>query len=70
MTYSDGDYYGLTVIVAARIAGEAAPAEVLVGPEARRLSEAEDVRFEDVGPMALKGIAKPVRVSRAVRERA
>ena len=70
MTYSDGDYYGLTVIVAARIAAEAAPAEVLVGPEARRLSEADDVRFEDVGPMALKGIAKPVRVSRAVRERA
>ena len=69
MTYSDGDYYGLTVIVAARIAGEAAPAEVLVGPEARRLSEADDLRFEDVGPMALKGIAKPVRVSRAVRER-
>jgi class 3 adenylate cyclase len=67
MTYTDGDYYGLTVILAARIAAAAGPAEVLVGPEARRLTEADDVRFEEVGPMTLKGIAKPVPVHRAVR---
>jgi class 3 adenylate cyclase len=67
MTYTDGDYYGLTVIVAARIAGKAGPAEVLVGPEARRLAEADAVRFEDMGPIPLKGIAKPVQISRAVR---
>jgi class 3 adenylate cyclase len=67
MTYTDGDYYGLTVILAARIAAAAGPAEVLVGPEARRLTEADDVRFEEVGPISLKGIAKPVRVHRAIR---
>jgi class 3 adenylate cyclase len=69
MTYTDGDYYGLTVIVAARIAAAAGPAEVLVGPEGRKLAEADDVRFEDMGPMPLKGIAKPVRVYRAFRGR-
>lgn len=69
MTYADGDYYGLTVIVAACIAAAAGPAEVLVGPEARELAEADDVRFEDMGPMPLKGIAKPVRVYRAFRGR-
>ncbi len=56
------------MILAARIAAAARPGEVLVGPEARRLTEADDVRFEEVGPMSLKGIAKPVRVHRAVRE--
>ena len=30
MTYTDGDYYGLTVIIAARIAAQAGPGQVLV----------------------------------------
>jgi adenylate cyclase len=34
MTYTDGDYYGLTVIIAARIASEAGPGQVLVGEAA------------------------------------
>ena len=67
MTYTDGDYYGMTVIVAARIAAQAGPGEVLVGEAATASTKPEGVRFEEVGPLALKGVARPVTVFRAVR---
>jgi adenylate cyclase len=67
MTYTDGDYYGLTVIVAARIAAQAGPGQVLVGEAATEDGNPEGVRFEEVGPMTLKGVARPVNVYRALR---
>ena len=67
MTYTDGDWYGLTVIVAARIAAQAEPGEVLVGEAATADGSPDRVRFEDVGPMTLKGVARPVNVYRALR---
>jgi adenylate cyclase len=67
MTYTDGDYYGLTVIIAARIASQAAPSEVLVGEGARAAARSDDVAFEDLGPLSLKGVTRPVRVYRARR---
>jgi adenylate cyclase len=67
MTYTDGDYYGMTVIVAARIAAQAEPGQVLVGEAAIACARPAGVRFEEVGPMALKGVARPVTVFRAVR---
>ena len=67
MTYTDGDYYGMTVIIAARIAAHAGPGQVLVGEAAAAEMTPGGVRFEKVGPVALKGVARPVTVYRAVR---
>lgn len=67
MTYTDGDYYGMTVIIAARIAAEAGPGQVLVGEAATASAQPAGVSFEELGPMALKGVARPVTVFRAVR---
>jgi class 3 adenylate cyclase len=68
MTYIDGDYYGLTVILAARIASEAGPGQVLVGEAATANATPEGVRFQQLGPVPLKGLARPVTVYRAVKE--
>jgi adenylate cyclase len=68
MTYTDGDYYGLTVIVAARISSHAGPGQVLVGEAATADGKPEGVRFEALGPVPLKGVARPVPVYRAVRD--
>ena len=67
MTYTDGDYYGLTVILAARIAEEAGPGQVLVGEAVTAEASLDGVRFEEVGPVPLKGIERPVTVFRALR---
>jgi adenylate cyclase len=62
----DGDYFGRTVNLAARIAGQAGAGEVLVSDELARVAAGVDgVRFEDVGAAALKNVASPVRLCRA-----
>jgi adenylate cyclase len=64
----DGDYYGRTVNVAARIAGRAGPDEVLVSEEVAQLSSGSGgVRFEDLGPAELKNVSRPLRLFRASR---
>ena len=63
MVEANGDYYGHTVNVAARIAAQAAPGAVLVGEAA--VTNAGAVRFERVGPIALRGVAQQVTVYRA-----
>lgn len=64
----DGDYYGRTVNVAARIAGRAGPDEVLVSEEVAQLSGGSSgVRFEDLGPVELKNVSRPIRLLRASR---
>jgi adenylate cyclase len=68
MTYTDGDYYGLTVIIAARIAAQAGPGQVLVGEAAAADGNPDGVRFEEIGPVPLKGVARPVRIYRALRD--
>ena len=68
MNYTDGDYYGLTVIIAARISAHAGPGEVLEGETVPSDAEHEGVRFEELGPVPLKGVARPVTVFRAFRE--
>jgi adenylate cyclase len=68
MSYIDGDYYGLTVILAARIAAQAGPGQVLVGEAAAANGTPEGVRFEQIGRVPLKGVARPVTVFRALRE--
>jgi adenylate cyclase len=63
----EGDYFGRTVNIAARIADYAQPREVLVSEEARRSAEVVDVKFHSVGEVPLKGVAKPVQLHRASR---
>jgi adenylate cyclase len=64
----EGDYFGTTVNVAARIADYAGPREVLVSEQAREAAAMDDaIAFELVGDVALKGVLRPVRLHRAVR---
>ena len=63
----EGDYFGQTVNIAARIADYARPHEVVVSEEARLGAHDSDVAFELVGDIPLKGVSKPVRLHKAVR---
>jgi adenylate cyclase len=63
----EGDYFGRTVNVAARIADHARPREVLVSEEARRSADVDDVEFELVGDVSLRGVSSSVRLHRVTR---
>jgi adenylate cyclase len=63
----EGDYFGKTVNVAARIADYARPHEVLVSERAMRSAGNAEVEFELVGDVPLKGVSKSVRLHRATR---
>ena len=64
----EGDYFGRTVNIAARIADYAGPREVLVSEQVREAAAMEDaIAFELVGDVALKGVLQPVRLHRALR---
>ncbi len=63
----DGDYFGRTVNVAARIAGRAGPGEVLVSEDLLAAAKPDGVRFEGIGPADLKGLTRPVTLYRASR---
>jgi adenylate cyclase len=58
----DGDYFGRTVNLAARIAGQAGAGQVLVTDEVVAAAESGGIRFEALGPVPLKGFARPVRL--------
>jgi adenylate cyclase len=63
----EGDYFGRTVNIAARIADYAGPHEVLVSEEAKRRARPPGVAFELIGDIRLKGVSGPVTLHRAVR---
>lgn len=63
----DGDYYGRTVNMAARLSAKAGPSEVLVTTEVVEASSEDGVRFEEIGKAELKGITAPVVLHRARR---
>jgi adenylate cyclase len=63
----EGDYFGRTVNIAARIADYAQPHEVLVSEAARKSADVTDVNFQSVGEVPLKGVAGPVQLHRASR---
>jgi adenylate cyclase len=67
VVFQDGDYFGRTVNLAARIAGHAGPGQVLVSDQV--VAECPDgrVAFEPIGPVPLKGVADPVPLHRASR---
>ena len=65
VVFRDGDYFGRTVNVAARIADYARPNEVLVS-ESVVEHAADAAAFEPIGAIALKGLLEPVSLLRAV----
>jgi adenylate cyclase len=65
MIYDEGDYFGRTVNLASRIAGQAGADQVYVGEEVTRIVEPRGFEFEDIGDFALKGISEPVRIYEA-----
>jgi class 3 adenylate cyclase len=65
--FQQGDYFGQTVNLSARIAAYAQAGEVLVSREAAAASRDEGIAFVDVGAVELKGVADPVPLLRAAR---
>lgn len=69
MLYDEGDYFGRTVNIAARLAARAEGGEVYVGDAVAATPE-QGFRLLELGDVELKGVARPVRVFRAVRNNA
>jgi adenylate cyclase len=63
----DGDYFGRTVNIAARMADYARPREVLVSSEVVAATDAADIRFDEIGPVTLRDVAGPLTLYSAVR---
>jgi len=63
----EGDYFGRTVNIAARIADYARPREVLVSDDAKRSARIADVEFELIGDVPLKGVSNAIRLHKATR---
>lgn len=68
MIYDEGDYFGRTVNLAARIASQAGPDQVFVGEGLARLGAPTGVRLVEVGRFELKGISQPVTLREAIRD--
>ena len=67
VVYRDGDYFGRTVNVAARVSDRASSGEVLVTENALPDPIPDDLRFDLVEEAPLKGVSTPVSVYRAQR---
>jgi adenylate cyclase len=65
--FQDGDYFGRTVNLAARIAEYARPGEVLVSQEVVDAAEGGPVTFTEIGPVELKGVRGTLRLHIAGR---
>jgi len=60
--FQQGDYFGQTVNLSARIADYARPGEVLVTRSVADASEEKDIGFRAIGPVDLKGVAGSVEL--------
>jgi adenylate cyclase len=60
--FQEGDYFGRTVNVAARIAAYARPGEILVSQEVVDHSELAGVTFTSIGAADLKGVSGELRL--------
>ncbi len=69
MIFQEGDYYGRTVNLAARIAGYAQPGQVLVSQALVEVSAGPELAFTAVGPVELKGVAGTTQLFAAHRPR-
>jgi adenylate cyclase len=66
VVFQGGDYYGRTVNLAARVAAHAVPGEVLATDEVVDHAGGNDIRFESIGAVELKGFVRPVTLHRAI----
>jgi len=60
VVFQEGDYFGRTVNIAARIADVARPGEVLVSQEVVDAADLDGVGFTAIGPIELKGVSQPL----------
>jgi adenylate cyclase len=67
VVFQEGDYFGRTVNLAARIAEYARPSEVLVSQEVVDAADGGPVSFTEIGPVELKGVSGPLRLYTARR---
>jgi adenylate cyclase len=68
VVFQNGDYFGRTVNVAARITDHARPGEILVSDAVvTATDDLPAVRYAPVGPVSLKGLATPISLYAAVR---
>jgi adenylate cyclase len=63
--FQEGDYFGQTVNLTARIADYARPGEVLVSQVVADASQEKGIAFGDIGPVELKGVSGTVHLLRA-----
>lgn len=63
--YQEGDYYGQTVNLSARIADYARAGEVLVSQTVADATHEEGIAFAVIGPVELKGVSGTVHLLRA-----
>ena len=63
--FQEGDYFGQTVNLSARIADYARPGEVLVSQAVAEASQDEAIAFSDIGSVELKGVEGTVHLIRA-----
>jgi adenylate cyclase len=67
MIYDEGDYFGRTVNLAARIAAQAKADQVFVGEDLVRVVDPHGFEFVEAGAFELKGITGPVTLFQARR---
>jgi adenylate cyclase len=67
VVYENGDFYGRTVNIAARIAAYAEEGQVLVSEEVVSAGASDEVLFTRVGPVSFKGVSRHVVVYEAER---
>jgi adenylate cyclase len=67
MIYDEGDYFGRTVNIAARIASQASAHQVFVGEDAQHAVTPDGFQLVEVGKFDLKGISQPVMIYEALR---
>jgi adenylate cyclase len=60
--FQEGDYFGRTVNLAARIADYARPGEVVVSQEVVDAADKAPVAFTEIGPVELKGVPGTLRL--------
>ena len=63
----EGDFYGQTVNLAARIGEYARPGEVLVSRTVRERADASRIDFQSVGEVGLKGVSGLVELYSAMK---
>jgi len=68
MIYEEGDYFGRTVNIAARIASQAGPDQVFLGEDVLHHIEPTGFRVVEAGAFELKGIEKPLTLYEAIRD--